>query len=271
MIRVASSPADFDACAEIFNAVSARDRVTGSELAETRGHFLLHGEEGYAFAKPSSVAGATYAMVRVRPAARRQGIGSRLLAMLPQPRLWGRIREGDDGSLAFAAAHGFSEVTRDIEVLLQVKPGDGGYREDVVELREEHRPGAYAVVAEAMPETAVPQVAAAPPYEEWLEKERHSHRAVTFVALDGDDIVGYAALTLLEGMPNRLENYLTAVKKSHRGRGIAKALKRAEIAWAAERGYSEIVSDMVADNAAMRAVNRALGYVEQPAWIVVER
>jgi mycothiol synthase len=271
MIRAASRPADFELCAEIFNEVSTVDRVTGPELADTRGDFLLHGGEGYAFAKPSSVADATYAMVRVRPAARRQGVGSALLGALQQPRLWGRIREGDDGSLAFAAAHGFAEITRDIEVLLQVKPGDGGCRDDVIELGDEHLPGAYAVVAEAMPETAVPQVAAAPPYEEWLEKERHSHRAVTFVALDGVEVVGYAGLTLLEGMPNRLENYLTAVKKSHRGRGIAKALKWAEIAWAAEHGYTEIVSDMVADNAAMRAVNRALGYVEQPAWIVVER
>jgi GNAT superfamily N-acetyltransferase len=270
MIRAASSPADFELCASIFNEVSAVDRVTGPELAGTLGDFHLHGEEGYAFSKRSVVAG-TYAMVRVRPAARRRGVGSALLAALPERGLWGRVREGDDGSLAFATARGFREVNRDIEVLLQVRPGDGGCREDIVELREEHLPGAYAVAAEATPETALPQVAVAPSYEEWLHKERHSHRAATFVALDGDEVVGYAGLTLLDGMPHRLENYLTAVKKSHRRRGIATALKRAEIAWAAEHGYTEIVSDMVEANAAMRAVNISLGYVEQPAWVVVER
>jgi GNAT superfamily N-acetyltransferase len=273
MIRRAASREDFETCAEIFNEVAADDRVTGRELAETVGEFLLHGDAGYAFAKPSSVAGATYAMVRVRPPSRRRGVGSALLEAVRQqslPTIWGRIREDDAGSLAFAHAHGFREVSRDVTVLLDVKPGDGERRADVVELQEEHLPGAYAVVAEAMPETAVPQVAAAPPYSEWLEKERHAHRAVTFVALDRGEVVGYAALTLLEGMPQRLENYLTAVKKSHRRRGIATALKQAEIAWAAEHGYTEIVSDMVDGNTAMRAVNARLGFRPLPAWVVVE-
>lgn len=268
MIRAASSPADFELCADIFNEVSAPDRVTGREFAETVGDFFLHGEDGYLFSK-KSVAVGWYAMVRVRPAARRRGIGSALLETVTQPKVWGRLR--DEGSLAFAVKHGFHEVTRDIEVLLQVKPGDGERCADIVEIREEHQPGAYAVAAEATPEIAVPQTAEAPSYEEWLEREAHPSRAVTFVALDGDEVVGFAGLTLLDGMPHRLENYLTAVKKSHRRRGIALALKRAEIAWAAEHGYTEIVSDMVEANTAMRAVNAALGYVEQPPLIVVER
>jgi GNAT superfamily N-acetyltransferase len=273
MIRKAVSDGDFELCAEIFNHVETSDRVTGRELAETVGEFLLHGDAGYAFAKRSSVAGATYAMVRVRPDARRRGVGSALLEAVrgqSLPTIWGRIREDDGGSRAFAGAQSFREVSRDVTVLLDVKPGDGEQRADVVELEEEHLLGAYAVVAEAMPETAVPQVAQAPPYEDWLEKERHAHRAVTFVALDGDEVVGYAALTRLEGMPQRLENYLTAVKRSHRRRGIAMALKRAEIAWAAAHGYREIVSDMVDGNAPMRAVNARLGYRELPAWVVVE-
>jgi mycothiol synthase len=273
MIRAASTPADFDLCAEIFNEVSAEDRVTGRELAEARAELLLCGVDGYSFAKPSSVAGATYAMIRVRPAARRRGVGSELLAAVRKralPRMWGRVREDDHGSRAFAARHGFAEVSRDISVLLDVHPGDGAHRDDVVELREEHLPGAYAVVAEAMPETAVPQVAAAPPYEEWVHLQHQPSRAVAFVALDGDQVVGFAALTLLDGMPQRLENYLTAVKKSHRRRGIASALKRAEVAWAAEHGYTEIVSDMVDGNTAMRAVNARLGYRELPVWVVVE-
>jgi GNAT superfamily N-acetyltransferase len=209
----------------------------------------------------------------VRPGARRRGIGSELLAAVREralPKVWGRILEDDGGSRAFAARHGFAEVSRDISVLLDVRPGDGARRDDVVELCEEHLPGAYAVVAEAMPETAVPQVAAAPPYEEWVRLQQQPSRAVAFVALDGGDVVGFAALTLLDGMPQRLENYLTAVKKSHRRRGIATALKRAEVAWAAERGYTEIVSDMVDGNAAMRAVNARLGYRELPTWVVVE-
>jgi hypothetical protein len=46
-------------------------------------------------------------------------------------------------------------------------------------------------------------------------------------------------------------------------------LKRAQIAWASEHGYREIVTAMVDGNAAMRAVNERLGYEPLPAWIVV--
>ena len=68
----------------------------------------------------------------------------------------------------------------------------------------------------------------------------------------------------------RLENGLTGVLQSHRRRGIATALKRAQIAWAASNRYTEIVSDMVEGNVGMRAVNERLGYEEQPALVVVE-
>jgi RimJ/RimL family protein N-acetyltransferase len=115
---------------------------------------------------------------------------------------------------------------------------------------------------------ALPQHAEAPPFDEWLEgEERRS--AVTFVALDGDEVVGYARLHLVPALPDRLENGLTAVRKSHRRRGLATALKRAQIAWAAEHGYREIITSMVDGNVAMRAVNERLGYDPLPAWIVV--
>jgi GNAT superfamily N-acetyltransferase len=274
MIRAASTPDDFELCASIFNAVSTDDdRVTGSELAVAGGDCLIHGTEGYAFAKPSSVAGATYAMVRVRPEARRAGVGSALLAAVRErarPRLWGRVRDDDGGARRFASVHDFAEVGHDVAAVLQVAAGDGERRREIVELTDEHLPGAYEVVAEAMPETALPQVAEAEPYERWVQREQRPSKAVTFVALDGVEVVGYAGLTLLDGMPWRVENYLTAVRRSHRGRGIATALKRAEIAWAAERGFTEIVTEMVEANGPMRALNRKLGYVEQPGWIVVE-
>jgi mycothiol synthase len=66
-----------------------------------------------------------------------------------------------------------------------------------------------------------------------------------------------------------VENGFTAVRRSHRRRGIATALKRAQISWAAANGYREIVTSMVTANEAMRAVNERLGYRPLPAWIVV--
>jgi mycothiol synthase len=72
-------------------------------------------------------------------------------------------------------------------------------------------------------------------------------------------------------MPHRLEHGLTAVLRGHRGRGIATRLKSAQIAWAAERGYRELITWTDTENAATRRVNTKLGYVEKLGPIVVER
>ena len=45
---------------------------------------------------------------------------------------------------------------------------------------------------------------AAEPFERW--HELISSHAVTFVALDGDQVVCYATLERLHGMPHRLEH-----------------------------------------------------------------
>jgi hypothetical protein len=50
---------------------------------------------------------------------------------------------------------------------------------------------------------------------------------------------------------------------------VATALKRAQLGWAAEHGYSQLVTEMAADNAPIRALNERLGYRPLPASIVV--
>jgi mycothiol synthase len=266
MIRRAESRADLELCAEICNAVQPDDPISAEDLTERSGVLLLHGHEGYALVAPSSVANAAYTAIRVRAEERRRGVGSALLAavapearMLGRERMWGRVLAGDAESLEFAERRGFREMSRDIAVVLDVAHGDGEVREDIVELSEQHLGGAYEVAAECLPETALPQLAAAPPFEEWVQKETRAS-PVAFVALEGGNVVGYARLLAFEGTPRRLENGLTAVRRSHRRRGLALALKRAQIAWAAEHGYVEIVTSTVGDNEAMRGVNAKLGY-----------
>jgi mycothiol synthase len=276
MIRIAESPADYETCAAIFADVEPENRVTADELAAASGRYLLSGLDGYAYVKRSSVVGGAYTMVRVRPAARGRGVGSALLAAarehalaLDCHRMNGRVHEDDDGSLRFVTKRGFHEVTRDVDILLTLVPGDGSWAPGIVELGPQHLRGAYAVAAEAVPEMALPLHAAAPPYEAWLDQERR-RGGFAAVALDGDEVVGYAALYPLAGHEGRLENGLTAVKRSYRRRGLATALKRAQVAWAIEHGYREIVSTMVEGNTGMRAVNARVGYRELPASIVVE-
>jgi RimJ/RimL family protein N-acetyltransferase len=48
-------------------------------------------------------------------------------------------------------------------------------------------------------------------------------------------------------------------------------LKRTQLAWAAEHGYRRLVTYTQEGNEAMRAINKKLGYREQPAWILVRR
>ena len=275
MIRRAQTAEDFAFCADICNAVNPHYAVTGELFAaRATGSFLVHEGGGYALVDRSSLPDTAYAMVRVRPEVRRRGSGSSLLEVaaaevraLELGRIYGRVDGADAESLAFAALRGFRETGRDLTVVLDVKPGDGEVADGIVELEDAHLPGAYEVAAECLPEMALPQVAAAPPYEEWIERENDCS-AVAFVAVDGDAIVGYARLNELSVA--RLENGLTAVRHSHRRRGIALALKRAQIALAAEHGYREILTSTVAGNDAMRAVNERLGYKPFSEESVVE-
>jgi GNAT superfamily N-acetyltransferase len=212
-------------------------------------------------------------MVRVRREARGLGIGSALLdagraeaRALGLARQWGRIEANDAASLDFAAGRGFREVGREASLVLDVGSASGEIGPGIVELAPEHLPSAYEVAAESLPEIAVPQSAAVPPYEEWVERETKGS-PVAFAALDGDRVIGFARLYELG---DQLENGLTAVRRSHRRRGVALALKRAEITWAREHGYREITTSSVEANVAMRFVNERLGYRPLREEVVVE-
>ena len=124
-----------------------------------------------------------------------------------------------------------------------------------------------ACLVECTPDMPTAGPAEAPPYDDWVANQLSG--AVAFVAIDDDRVVGYATLQPLPATPYRLEHGLTAVLRSHRGRGLAQKLKRAQIAWAARHGYRELVTYTSELNAPMRAVNVKLGYEERPVAVVV--
>ena len=64
-----------------------------------------------------------------------------------------------------------------------------------------------------------------------------------------------------EDEPTRAENALPAVRRDWRRRGVAAALKRATLAWAAAHGISEVYTWTQIGNADMRRLNEHLGYV----------
>jgi len=277
VIRRAETEADLERCVEIFNAVHPDDGIALRDLQEAKGYCLLHDGQGYVYLANSSVRSWQYTMVRVHPESRRRGIGRALAEVAAGEAerngltaMLGRVLDPDDqGSRAWAAACGFRETRQDVELLLRVRPGDGEIAEPIVALRPEHLRGAYAVEVECVPDIPATEPMAAEPFERW--SEAIAGHAVTFVAVEDGQVVGYAALEHLHGMPRRLEHGLTAVLRSHRGRGIATKLKSAQIAWAAEHGYRELITWTDTENAATRRVNTKLGYVETLGPIVVER
>ena len=93
----------------------------------------------------------------------------------------------------------------------------------------------------------------------------------SIVALVDGRIVGYAGLIAWDDDPTRAENGLTVVARGWRGRGLATAMKRRQLAWAAGAGIREVVTWTQTGNEAMRRVNERLGYVMRTISRTVER
>jgi mycothiol synthase len=96
------------------------------------------------------------------------------------------------------------------------------------------------------------------PLEDWLRDEA-TLPGGSFVALHGGRIVGFSGL-MRHDNPGVAEDGLTVVTREWRRRGLAMALKRLELAWAAEHGFTEVLTWTQRGNEGMRAVNERLGY-----------
>ena len=218
--------------------------------------------------------------VAVLPDWRGHGLGSELLERcldharsLDAVHALSFVREDDHDSVAFVRRRGFEILDRVVSLAIDLEPGveapppAGGI--EIAELDEAHREEAFEIYAQGVVD--MPTAAPLDPgtFEDWLaEIELHP---LTLVALDGNRVVGYADLEVRNGPAGILGNGMTAVRRAHRGRGIGEALKRAQIAWAAASGYSQLTTSTHADNEAMRRLNEKLGYRELPALLDVSR
>jgi GNAT superfamily N-acetyltransferase len=224
-----------------------------------------------------SHASAAPAHALVSPDARRQGVGTALLAGVSEhahaaglAELEGPIRADDEDSLAFFERRGFKKAGGEEAVILDLREVGDLTAEPPAGVRIVSRSeapdtveGMYEVAREAEPD--IPGGAPVRPYEVWraTEIERPSlEPELTFIALAGDEVVGYAILDSLRGEP---WHRLTAVKRAWRGRGIATALKRAQIQAAQKKGFDRLVTTNEQRNHPMRSINRALGYRPEPS------
>lgn len=287
MIRRAETDADLAGWCEVWTAIEPREPVTLEQVKrrlarEPERLYLVAVQAGRivgtGFVGPSQSEERTAVAVRVLPENRRRGIGSTLFEhLLPYAsglgREWlsGMVFEDDSESVGWVQRRSFEEYGRQVELSRMIQETEEEASPppgiDIAELAEKHLEGAYAVAVECFPDMAVAPPIQAPPFEEWLEEEVPG--PVTFVALDGNRVVGYAAL--IDKVDGLAEHGLTAVVRSHRGRGIATALKQSLVQWASERDYRELSTWTQDGNAAMQAVNLKLGYRPRPAVINVRR
>ena len=286
MIRRAGTDADLAAWCAVWTAITPREPSTLEQvkrrLEREPERLYLIAEKGgrvvgAGFVGPSQSEERTAVSVRVLSESRRHGVGSALFeqvlpsaAGLGRPWLSGMVFEDDPESVAWVERRGFEEYGRQIELARVIGDEDEAVPPDGIELRQlddEYVQGAYAVAVACFPDMAVTPPIQASPFEQWLEEEIPG--PVTVVALDADRVVGYAAL--IDTIDGLAEHGLTAVLRSHRGRGIATALKQWLLRWAGEHGYRELSTWTQDGNDAMQAVNVKLGYRPRPAVINVRR
>lgn len=277
-IQEVRTDADLEAWRQVRIAVLPHERTDTVEQmrAATRPSRLLllardnDDAVGSGMSDRSDMVGHASVTARVIPKARRRGIGTALLRELNTHAVTlgfpvAVSNADDEGSAAFAERFGFHEIDRQIEQVRTI--GDEpppAVPEGVTIVSVAQRPELWSVAYESVAVEAFQDMAIVSPVsasaEEWA-REWITHPAAMFVALTGDEVIGCAGLLPDEDEPHRAENALTAVRRDWRRRGVAAALKRATLAWAAAHGIGEVYTWTQIGNADMRRLNEHLGYV----------
>jgi mycothiol synthase len=219
--------------------------------------------------------------IAVVPARRGAGIGSALLGEisarvreLGRTEIQGEVQESDAESRAFFDRRGFDAVGGEKAVVLElegiqppeVDPPDGV--RIVTRAEEPDRlDEMYALATQAGED--IPGSTGEQSYERWRAMDIDRPNCLPelcFLALAGDEVIGYAFL-LDSG--DRAFHGLTVTRRDWRRRGVATALKRAEIAAAKREGYKRLLTESEERNEPMRRLNEKLGFVPAPEWSTV--
>lgn len=276
LIRPAETDADLEAWRQVRLAVLPDERAlsvaemramaddeTLYVLAELDGELTGSGLSG------RSSFGHAGLHPRVLPSMRRRGIGTALLRALADHAMTRGFTEAgsivdDAGSLAFAERFGFREVDRQMEQVRVIGDEQKPTMPDGIRIvAVAEQPELWARAYDQFANEAIGDMATDRPVivsrEEW-QREWLSSPEAMFLALDGDDIVACAGLELDRDRPDRAEHAFTAVARQWRRRGLASAMKRLTLWFAAEHGIREVYTWTQRDNADMRALNERLGY-----------
>ena len=223
----------------------------------------------------------------VDPAHRRRGFGSAVFVAAAE---WLRargatdaethVREDDPESLEWAERRGFSETSRNSLLALAVDDVEApapapppGITIVPWSERPELARGMFEVAAEGIRDIPGNEDDDIGTFDEWLSRDMQGasdRMDATFVAVAaGDEVVGFAKLSLGPGRQERAFHDLTAVRRGWRGRGIAAALKRTQIAWAKANGVGRLETFNEERNEPIRRLNQRHGYRVTPGQIVL--
>jgi len=231
---------------------------------------------------------------------RRRGLGRILHATIEgearrrgAPRILAGANAAIPAGLAFATSLGYREIGRRIESYVQLATFDpspfapqvarvmaGGIRfatfAEVLGSRDEAGREAFwheLYEAEAPMWEDIPWAAPMPhwPFERFHKMAVQSGKMVheaSLLALDGPTIAGFTTTGRQE---DRGHTWMTGTARTHRGRGIALALKVEMLQRAAAAGLTAMLTTNDEPNKAMRGINAKLGYVMLPAHIELEK
>jgi GNAT superfamily N-acetyltransferase len=231
---------------------------------------------GIGHARPDTA----HAFLAVLPSLRRRGVGSALYGEVSAwaadqgaANLAAWIEADDSASVGFAERRGFVVTARESRFTLELgthEPEPVDPPEGIEIVRWSERPelarGLHEVSLETHAEIPGSEDWAGEPFAAWERMHRPDRM---FAAVAGDDVVGFAELYTTDARPTVASHMMTAVRRRWRRRGIAGALKRAQIAWAKENGYAQIHAENEFRNEPIRRLNRSLGYREGPGRIKV--
>jgi GNAT superfamily N-acetyltransferase len=183
---------------------------------------------------------------------RRNGVGTALYRMISDwlleqgiDRIRTPVAEDDSDSLAFAERRGFRESERSRRMVLDLAAVEAApiHLPAGIELTSfAKRPGLaraiYEVACEALPDVPGEEDWEELSFEEWLPQLEGSGGGTTLVALAQGEVIGYGRLAVTAAQPTVAFHDMTGVKRAWRRRGIAGALKRAQMHGRRRRAYN---------------------------------
>jgi GNAT superfamily N-acetyltransferase len=280
----------------IYNRIWPLDAITMVEVRSFKSHVLEYEDHialdggapvgGVAVARVPSRPDVGWLGLTVAPERRGRGVGTALLAVASKwfrergvPEADAPVPEDDAESIAWGVRRGFREFVRNGRMVLDLRgleppalqPPPGIEIATWAERPGEER-GIYEVACEAYLDVPGDEDVVMEPFEDWLAHDMGGPGDLpeaTFLALAGDEVVGYAKFSLSAAQPTTAHHDMTGVRRAWRGRGVGGALKRAQIRWAKERGYERLATQNEMRNEPIRRLNERLGYQPQPGRVIL--